>query len=408
MKQEEWNEGLNHIDDALVEAYVAKKEVLKKKTIWIRVGAIAASLALVLGIAAVLEANYIPAWEDAQYTAAGIGILLNGGNMLGGTKAYQTVYTQDIEYLNIGSVPKDKYLDVYKLKVAGKAADKTELEGLAKQIVPKLANSLGQTEPQYSIEEHDRDNGKRYSVRLELGDYDFSINQYGGSYSIWLDKDKDDQQIALDGVPVQIDRRLSNEEMIDSIEPIKEKLFEIFGVSFSDVKIWRKDWPGVEDSMGSVYIYFYNEDAHYLNSFVEYPVSDYIEIAFEADATSTGILKASMISYDKNRVDYDNVVTPVKRISLREAEKLLYKGYTFAGHSCPTCVAMNSEVNFKNYDYVGFEYLQVGSSRMPFYTFYKEIYVAPNGVKTYAKTYVAAIEVSGYEEYFESQEDKYH
>ena len=54
MKQEEWNEGLNHIDDALVEEHVAKKDALRKKTIWIRVGAIAASLALVLGIAAVL------------------------------------------------------------------------------------------------------------------------------------------------------------------------------------------------------------------------------------------------------------------------------------------------------------------------------------------------------------------
>ena len=407
MKKEQWNEGLNHIDDALVEAYVAKKDALRKKTRWLRVGAIAASLALILSVASVLEANYLPTWEDAQYTAAGIDILLNGSLLSADTKHYRTVYTQDIEYLNIGSVPKDKYLNVYKLKVAGKAADKTELEGLAKQFVPKLANSLGQTEPQYSIREDDRDNGKRYSVRLELGDYDFSINQYGGSYSIWLDKDKGDQQIALDGVPVQIDRRLSNEEMIDSIEPIKEKLFEIFGVSFSDVKIWRKDWPGVEDSMGSVYIYFYDEDAHYLNSYIEYPVSDYIQITFEADATSEGILKASKISYDKNRADFDNVVTPVKRISVREAEKLLYKGYTFAGHSCPTCVSMNSEVSFRNYDYVGFEYRCVGSTWMPFYTFYKEIFAAPNGVKTYAKTYVAAIEVSGYEEYFESQKDKH-
>ena len=402
MKKEQWNEGLNHIDDALVEAYVAKKDALRKKTRWLRVGAIAASLALILGIAAVLEANYLPTWKNAQYSATEIARLFGGNWLAASTKAYKTVYTTDIEYLNIGSVPKDKYLNVYKLKVAGKAADKTELEGLAKQIVPKLANSLGQAEPQYSIREVDIDNEKKYSVHLELGDYALSISQRSTSYSVSFFLH--DQQTALNGVPVQIDRRLSNEEMIDSIQPIKEKLFEIFGVSFSDVKIWRKDWPGVEDSMGSLYIRFYDEDAHYLNSYIEYPVSDYIQIAFEADATSEGILKASKIKYVKNRAGFDNEVTPVKRISLREAEKLLYKGYTFAGHSCPTCVSMNSEVSFRNYDYVGFEY----RSGFPFYTFYKEIYDAPNGVKTYAKTYVSAIEVSGYEEYFESQKDKYH
>ena len=29
MKKEQWNEGLNHIDDALVEAHIAKKDALR-------------------------------------------------------------------------------------------------------------------------------------------------------------------------------------------------------------------------------------------------------------------------------------------------------------------------------------------------------------------------------------------
>ena len=41
---------------------------------------------------------------------------------------------------------------------------------------------------------------------------------------------------------------------------------------------------------------------------------------------------------------------------------------------------------------------------IPFYAFYKNIGRSENGNLIYAKTYVPAIEVSGYKEYFESQE----
>ena len=422
MKQEEWNEGLNHIDDALVEEHIAKKEELKKKTIWIRVGAIAASLALVLGIAAVLESNYLPSWEDAQYSAEEVAGLFEGNWMDAGTKAYQRVYARDIDHLEIGSAPKGIYLNVYQILNMQEDLDKTELEGLAKQIIPKVADSLGQAEPQYGIEESDDIYGKRYSVELKMGDYYFEIYQGSRAYSCWLNKSThSDRRIVLDGVPVQIDQRLSNEEILDSVQPIKEKLFDLFGVSFSDMKIWRDYWSGAEHGADAVYIFFYDEDAHYLNAFNKEPLSDYIYIRFdnhanfEGDLVSDSILQVADIHYYKYRVSVDEsytLVAKAKKISVREAEKLLYKGYVFGGHSCPTCMAMNPEVDFKNYDYVGFEY-QSGTIRgrtilIPFYTFYKEINTPRNGVKSYAKTYVPAIEISGYEEYFESQKDKHH
>ena len=53
MKKSEWNEALNHIDDDLVESYVAQKEILSKKKksrgVWLRVLAVAACLAITLG-----------------------------------------------------------------------------------------------------------------------------------------------------------------------------------------------------------------------------------------------------------------------------------------------------------------------------------------------------------------------
>ena len=53
MKKSEWNEALNHIDDDLVESYVAQKELLSKKKksrgVWLRVLAVAACFAITLG-----------------------------------------------------------------------------------------------------------------------------------------------------------------------------------------------------------------------------------------------------------------------------------------------------------------------------------------------------------------------
>jgi pyruvate dehydrogenase complex dehydrogenase (E1) component len=41
---------------------------------------------------------------------------------------------------------------------------------------------------------------------------------------------------------------------------------------------------------------------------------------------------------------------------------------------------------------------------IPFYAFYKKLGIDKNGNTVYARTYVPAFEVSGYEEYFKSQE----
>ena len=53
MKQTEWNEGLNHIDPALVQEYVEQKEKRTKNNkrlrLWTRIGALAACFALILG-----------------------------------------------------------------------------------------------------------------------------------------------------------------------------------------------------------------------------------------------------------------------------------------------------------------------------------------------------------------------
>jgi hypothetical protein len=152
-----------------------------------------------------------------------------------------------------------------------------------------------------------------------------------------------------------------------------------------------------------------------LNTYTEYPYvcSDFIRISFDniqnhpSEEVSDSIINDVSISYVQHRIDVSEEYQSIareKRISLKEAEALLYNGYTFGGHTCDICMAQQDHISFKGYDLVGFEYLfdEKQNLGIPFYTFYKEIEQLKN-VKTYAKTYVPAIPVSGYEEYFESQ-----
>jgi hypothetical protein len=153
----------------------------------------------------------------------------------------------------------------------------------------------------------------------------------------------------------------------------------------------------------------------------DYKISDYICIAFDntmnyaGDIVSDRILSVASIQYYKRRYDIQKtypLIGNAKKISLQDAEKLLYKGYVFGGHSCPLCMATQEKISFRGYDYVDIEYVfgyvnKTAKTQIaiPFYAFYKKIGTAPNGKLIYAKTYVPAIPVSGYTEYFEKQKE---
>ena len=166
-------------------------------------------------------------------------------------------------------------------------------------------------------------------------------------------------------------------------------------------------------------VYFYNKDTHPLNSQKGMLVSDNISISFDnfanyaGDIVSDTILSVADIRYEQNRIDASQafkLVANAKKISVSDAEVLLYNGYVFGGHSCPLCMAMQDKVSFDGYDFVGVEYMfgydyntNLQTTGIPFYAFYKQIGTSKNGNIVYAKTYVPAIEVSGYKEYFENQ-----
>ena len=79
-----------------------------------------------------------------------------------------------------------------------------------------------------------------------------------------------------------------------------------------------------------------------------------------------GILR--QFSAMMHKIGFTNNVEPVANVrllSLKEAENLLYSGCVFGMHSCPLCMAKQSEVDFHNYDYVDVRYV----NGVPFYAF---------------------------------------
>lgn len=421
MKKQEWNEGLDHLDQELVKKYIVQKDELAGKRtnrLWVRFGAAAACLIVfVIAVAAVLMQKSVPVWKGPHYSAEEIAELFSGKRDAA-TTSYTKVYVPDAKYLYIDDLPENEYLGVYQYQEKGNQLNQRKFKKFVDGFLPELSGAIGVDVPEYEIKQTAP--RSELEVTCRLGEYHMIAWQnetFFSSLQVAL-FGRDDGQIILDGEPVQIDQSLSDEEIIDSIQSIKNKLFDIFGVSFSDAKI---DWDFNDSSEYADYIdiYFYNEDAHALNLTENRPVSDYIMIRLQNLVNRTGapesenIFTKVSIRYYKNLDEYA-LIAKAKRISLAEAEELLYKGYVFGGHSCPICMSMQDEVDFEGYDFVNLEYvfgLDLETRRptvgVPFYTFYKEIGTARNGNLVYAKTYVPAISVSGYEAYFERQKTKH-
>ncbi len=432
MKKKEWNEGLNYLDPDLIEKHIEQKERLrqknkKTKSVWLRFGAIAACFLLVIAVPMLQKANLpdVPTWDTAQYSAEDIAKLFDSMKYDGvATNAYTKIYVPDSKYLYIGNMTDDEYLKLYQHTQTDKELNEVELNAFIDAFLPKLAESLDAPIPQYSIKENNYSTGNTLSARVDIGSYYLSASQNSQRNSLGLSKLEGNRQIVIDGETIQIDQRLSDEEILDSILSIKNKLFGIFGISFSNAKVVRNFGSYTKHGVERVDIYFYDESAHDLNSSQPRPITDYIYISFDnfpnysGDIVSDSILTVSSVHYFKNRSDIGDtqyeVVANAKRISISEAEALLYNGYVFGGHSCPLCMRAQDKIDFEGYDFVDIEYVfeysnknETPSIGIPFYAFYKNIGISENGNTIYAKTYVPAIEVSGYKEYFESQKDNH-
>ena len=405
--------------ELIMRAAPAEKVQKEKKSAWVKWASMAACFVLIASAILV-----VPMLQDtALYSADEIAALLYEDVDGVATNAYTKIYVPNSEYLYINDIPEDTYLNIYRYENPNPEISEAGLQSFIDGILPQLAEALDVSVPQYSIKENSRGSKSYHHASLDFNRYFMNFSNNSGRYRIRLIGFGEDNAITIEGETIQIDQRLSDEEILVSLQSIKNKLFRLFNVTFSDAKIIRTFGSGSEYGAEHIYIYFYDEDAHPLNALRQKPLSDYICIDFDnfknssTDVVSAGVLKDSGIEYVQSQIDISEkyiVAESAKKISLSEAEALLYNGYVFGGHSCPLCMLAQDKVSFEDYDFVDIEYVfgyddKTGDATegIPFYAFYKNIGMSKNGNLIYAKTYVPAIEVSGYEEYFESQKENH-
>lgn len=456
-------EAMAYLDDEYIKEADPDKAVPSKR---IRAGLASiwtASVACVAAIALMIVFVLTP----HVYTAEEIGRCFGATNGIA-TNAYEKIYVPSSEYLNIGEVEYSEYIPIYIREIQknvkhndeeiisftsgilsrflkeaenlsdeeiGAVTDKVlydyfkekgiEYEGASK-ATPSTEDYAETILPVPTDEKTEEDNEDEKTPRYE--DYDFYISQ-GVSNSIYITRTSNadvSEPIILGDVRIEVDQMKSNKELVEDLAKIKEKLFEIFGESFSDIYIDRYYDGGSKCGVGNLRITFYN--THPLDRYVNQdgmikPLSSYVEINFDEpygkdlSEKTEDFLTDATIRYVERRVDAEDLVkevTKAKMITLAEAEEYLKKGYVFGGHSCPICMSMQDAVDFEDYDYVQIVNFNFRDSKegiakeyLPFYAFYKHIDTYESGKLVYGVTYVPAIEVKGYEEYFENQKERH-
>lgn len=413
MKSHELLEAIGEAQDEFI--LDAKLPHRKRIPAWVKATAVAACLCLILSMAWFSKTPY------ASYTAQDIADLFPATKDYNSTNAYTKVYVPGGEYLQLRAIPQSESLPIYRYDDSNAVAlTQKKLQTFIARNLSKYCSAMG-----ISVPEQELADGKNYwNVTTQDNRYYFSVwsTPVWTSFSIRATFKTDDPTIRLNGHAVQVDQRQSDQQILASLEEVKAQLFDIYGVSFSDAKVAR-DYDGHNDSgVSYLTVYYYDADAHPLNDVSTYPVSDNIRIYFDnmrnfdGDFVSDTILSFAKIEYTDYNLTPEALYPKIangKMISLAEAEALLYKGYVFGGHSCPLCMAAQEQISFENYDYVSFEYVygytksgKIGDI-VPFYAFYKAIGTMENGSIIYAKTLVPAIEVSGMEDYFRSQQQSH-
>ncbi len=344
--------------------------------------------------------SFVPPYTNISLT---VNDLFNAGivfHSAGGTTSYQKIYVPSIEYLYITPIPADKYVTIYEyFPIEQKNPTEQELRAIAEKYLPKFSEAIGIPTPEYTIKTYSEND---INVRVSTGEKNTyfyisdSMLKFGKS-SIY---EKTDVPLNIYGETVVIDQRKTDAEILASLSGIKEKLGKLFGKTFIEPKIIREfssyttngaEWINISyktsDDSGSLTIKFDNFANH---------ADDIV--------SSTNLYNASIMFFPKSSNDeLPSISKQVELLPLQKAEEYLSKGYVLAIGGCPLCQAMQDPVDFTNYDYVDISYMTTNNKKIPYYCFYKNIGTSENGNMTFAYTYVPAIEVTGYEEYFENK-----
>jgi len=332
------------------------------------------------------------------------GIVYMGGE----TTSYSTVDVLSSKYLYIDPLPKDEYVTVYRT-TQGLPLNQNEFSLFSEKYAPKLSAALGESVPKYTFE------SMGHYISAEEDDHPLSMQQYKSFHAIrYWNYDLDNSgknNMVFDGITVVIDQSKSDSQIKKSLQPLKEKLEKIFDTKFVNLDIYRYYDDYSEAGAVSVLVVFSNSDDETIKKSVKLEFDN--RSHHESDIVSKNKLYKINFTYWEERgenVRDDVAVVRIKKLPLKKAEQYLSKGYVLSLQGCAICQSLQEPVDFTDYDYV--EIVQRTANRenddgtydiIPFYAFYKYIGKGKNGNEIYAKTYVPAIEVSGWEKYFKNK-----
>lgn len=425
MKQEEWNEGLNHLDPDLTAQYVEQKDRYSQKKQqtrrrWLRGGAVAACLALLVGRAILLSnTRKSPPAEVVVLRAEELAAVF-GSHAIDSpvTNVYTTVYSPSEEYLQLNPATYSQYIPLYY------ATKPPEIKARLQEFIDEHLETAGDF---FGIQSRDYQItfGYRGYYGAQVADarsrLSFSVeNNLLNTYFYSLDDDR----LTVNGNTVSLLASDTDEEMEYKLRDTAAYLCDVFGKDYTAAKIHRKY---SDSGLSSITVYLYTpEDTGFPSQFPQTPIaSEYMVLTFHTD-TGRGTIynwgepkdKAFLIDvqlYETVRPwnEYYQVSGVAEMLTLEEAEELLEKGYVFSNHVCKLCMENQMGVDFSDYTYVALEYVfdedaylnfnRVKRPCIPFYTFYKYLGQTDQGMGSYAKTYVPAIKVPDLEEYFEKQ-----
>ncbi|MBE6673139.1 MAG: hypothetical protein E7599_06435 [Ruminococcaceae bacterium] len=322
---------------------------------------------------------------------------------------YKNVYLKDASSLD-GTLPAAEWITLFgtpsEIDVPTKKEKAEFLNGILEELPERIEFPLSIT-----VSEEHIPSPTSSSQIINWKEGNFGISAFFGSHYTYIDVSVADHlhKFYFDKQQIVADQTQSDEELAKSLNNLRLRLCQAFGVNLSDTEIVRR-YDG-EGKHGVCYldVYFYNREAHPANACTDTPRSDYIRLSFDnvpnwkGDLVSDKLLTNVSIAFVKYYKTNPSV-TRAKMLSLEEAEAMLQKGQIFGFHACELCKDESYFLDFSDYQAAELVYKSTSDAGLlPFYAFYKELGSAPNGNLRYALTYVPAFEVSGAEEYFAQQ-----
>ena len=378
---------------------------------------IAACLSLLLcgaSATALIVSGNIPIDSFAVITADEIGKIMQTNTMSESTNAYKIIKVKSSEELKIFPVPEGEYLPIYETKLS--ELDEEELLMLAEYIIPKFEELFG-----FDLEADGVHHQENFHPSVYLTYRSAKEKRNDPGLGVKIEQRKDFYSIEIDysvNGKTAPKLKFGESELISNESMTAEERFAMHS-AVRDVfcELFEIDLPHyVDRGTGS---WFYSGVTHPTENYSTEYAKDYAKydnyLTLYDGIGHENRVSISLKLYRKSIDDFCPAVMQAKKITLEEAEELLYKGYVFGGHTCTACMAEQDKIEFEGYDFVGLEYV-FGKEKsyetigVPFYVFFKLIDSTEYEdftVYQYAKTYVPAIKVRGLDRYFRLQSEKH-